>query len=100
MDLLNMALPLMKSFHCSGSSIGTKTAAVIASQWYATGSSSSSLLCMAGWKCKKEDEKMARSNAPHQPKSDIEPQSQSASAIEARVLGIDAKRLRLAQLQV
>jgi fucose permease len=55
---------------------------------------------MAGWKCKKADEKMGRSNAPHQPKSDIDSQSQSASAIEARVLGIDAKRLRLAQLQV
>jgi len=44
--------------------------------------------------------KMARSNAPHQRKSEIDTQSQSASAIEARVRGIDAKRLRLAQLQV
>jgi len=44
--------------------------------------------------------KMARSNAPHQPKSDIDPQSQSTSAVEGRIRGIDAKRLRLAQLQV
>jgi fucose permease len=55
---------------------------------------------MAGWKCKKEDEKMARSNTIHQPKSDINPQSQSSSSVEGRIRGIDTKRLRLAQLQV
>src|SRR5947209_9723914 len=44
--------------------------------------------------------KMARSNAFRSRKSEIDTQSQSASAIEARVRGIDAKRLRLAQLQV
>src|SRR5216684_4204216 len=57
MDLQSQALPLRKSFHCFGSSSGTKMVAVTVSQWYATGSSSSSSLCMAGWKCKKEDEK-------------------------------------------
>ena len=43
---------------------------------------------------------MARSNASHQRKSEIDTQSESASTIEARVRGIDAKHLRLAQLQV
>ncbi len=43
---------------------------------------------------------MARSNAPHQPKSDIDSQAQSTSAVEGRVRGIDVKRLRLAQLQL
>src|SRR5437868_6874213 len=55
---------------------------------------------MTSWKCKKQDEKMARSNASHQRKSEIDTQSESASTIEARVRGIDAKHLRLAQLQV
>src|SRR6266699_632933 len=43
---------------------------------------------------------MARSNAPHQPKSNIDPPSQSTSTVEGRMRGIDAKRLSLAQLQV
>src|SRR5947208_3080547 len=55
--------------------------------------------CMASWKYKKM-RKMARSNTPHQLKSDSDSQSQSTSVVEVRVRGIDAKRLRLAQLQV
>src|SRR6266487_3109936 len=43
---------------------------------------------------------MARSNAPHHPKSNIDSPSQSTSTVEGRIRGSDAKRLGLAQLQV
>ena len=43
---------------------------------------------------------MAGSNALYQRKSEMHSQSQGASAVEAQVRGIDAKRLKLAQLQV
>ena len=43
---------------------------------------------------------MARGNALHQEKSDMHSQSQAASPVEAQVRSIDAKHLRLAQLQV
>src|SRR6266699_1557543 len=52
-----------------------------------------SSLCVVSWKCRRR-EKMTRSNAPHQRKSDNE------SAGEARFHDSDAKRLRLAELQV
>src|SRR5437773_8505005 len=52
-----------------------------------------SSLCVVSWKCRRR-EKMARSNAPHQGKSDNE------SAVEARFHDSDAKRLKLAELQV
>src|SRR5947208_13866494 len=52
-----------------------------------------SSLCVVSWKCRRR-EKMTRSNAPHQRKSDNE------SALEGRTRGSDAKRLRFAQLQV
>jgi fucose permease len=44
--------------------------------------------------------KWVSSNAVDQRKSDIDPQSQADSAVEAQVHGIDAKRLKLAKLQV
>src|SRR6059058_163641 len=44
--------------------------------------------------------KMARGDVLHRRKSDSDSQSESASAVGAQVRGIDAKRLRLAELQV